>query len=184
LNLRRKPAFLLAMIAAALVIFAAAHRRASKPPGKIVVSITSHEPLPPPPAVTLTDLNGRSFNTAELRGKVVVINFWAAWCAPCAEEVPQFIAIQKKYQDQGLQVVGISIDDSQSELRDFYRRHNMNYPLVPGTQKIAQTYGGILGLPTTLIVGRDGRVQKKFTGTTDFTTLEHEIVQVLDRNQT
>jgi peroxiredoxin len=182
LDRRHKLAFLLAIIAVVVAIFAAIHRR-PKRPGTLSISITSHEPDPSIPIVTLTDLSGRTINTAGLRGKVVVINFWAVWCGPCAAEVPQFVALQQKYQSHGLQIIGVSIDDSESELRDFYRRHNMNYPVIPGDERIAESYGGILGLPTTLIIDRDGRIQKKLTGTTDFATLEQEIVHMLDRNQ-
>jgi thiol-disulfide isomerase/thioredoxin len=63
------------------------------------------------PELSVTDLNGHALHTANYKGKVVLVNFWAAWCTPCAEEIPQFIALQKKYQDQGLQVIGFSVED-------------------------------------------------------------------------
>src|SRR5215831_8001706 len=118
-------------------------------PGDPVITV-----LPPAPQLLLSDLNGQALNTGSFKGKVVLVNFWAAWCTPCADEVPQFIALQQKYADKGLQVIGISIDDSESELRAFYRKFGMNYPVIAGSQQIAQAYGGILGLPTTLIIDR------------------------------
>ena len=135
--------------------------------------------LPPAPQLLLNDLNGQALNTGSFKGKVVLVNFWAAWCTPCADEVPQFIALQEKYQNQGLQIIGVSIDDSDSELRDFYQRYKINYPVIPGDQNTAQAFGGILGLPTTLVINRDGFVEVKHVGATDFATLEKEILVLL-----
>lgn len=148
-------------------------------PGLVRFSATIHQGLPLAPDLTLTDLNGKDFNTANMKGNVVVVNFWAAWCTPCTAEVPQFITLQQKYQNQGLEIIGISIDDEDGELRDFYRRSHMNYPVIAGSQKIAQAYGGILGLPTTFIIGRDGHIQKKLTGATDFAVLEKAVVMLI-----
>lgn len=176
----RKLAVILVAAGIVLGIFAAAHWR-TKRSGLISVSVSNRVGLSPAPQLILTDLSGKTFNTASLDGKIVVVNFWAAWCTPCADEVPKFVALQQKYQDQGVQVVGISIDDAEDELRDFYRRYGMNYPVIPGSQSIAQAYGGILGLPTTFIIGRDRRIQKKLTGSTDFGVLEQEVVALLAR---
>lgn len=173
-NLIRKLGLVLAAIALAAGIFAVARRRIAKH-GLSQISITSHSDPLPSPQVTLVDLRGTALNTSSLNGKVIVVNFWAAWCTPCAEEVPRFIALQQKYQNQGLQVIGISIDDSESELRDFYQRSHMNYPVIPGSQEIIQAYGGIFGLPTTVIIGRDGRMHSKLTGSTDFSALEQAV---------
>ena len=135
------------------------------------------------PELTVTDLNGNTLRTANYKGKVVLVNFWAAWCTPCAEEVPQFIALQKKYQDQGLQVVGFSVEDDATELRNFYRKYQMNYPVVPSDLKIADAFGSVLGLPTTFVIGRDGRIHGKHNGATDFTALEQEVIALLHASQ-
>ena len=131
------------------------------------------------PALTLVDLGGNKIDTSSYAGKVVLINFWAAWCTPCAEEIPQFIALQDKYRAQGLQVIGISMEDRNSALRDFYRKYKMNYPVVAGNEKIAEAYGGILGLPTSFLIGRDGRIRAKYPGLADFAKLEQEIIALL-----
>ena len=133
----------------------------------------------PAPALTLVDLGGNKIDTSSYAGKVVLINFWAAWCTPCAEEIPQFIALQDKYRAQGLQVIGISMEDRNSALRDFYRKYKMNYPVVAGSAKIAEAYGGILGLPTSFLIGRDGHIRAKYPGLADFAKLEQEIIALL-----
>jgi peroxiredoxin len=129
--------------------------------------------------VLLTDLNGKQFRTSDYRGKVVLVNFWAAWCAPCAEEIPQFVGLQDKYRDQGLQIVGVSVEDIQSELRSFCLRNHVNYPVVPGDQQVADSFGGVLGLPTTFLIGKDGVLYRKYSGATDFAVLEHDFVPLL-----
>jgi peroxiredoxin len=133
------------------------------------------------PELSLTDLNGDVLRTANYKGKVVLVNFWAAWCTPCAEEVPQFIALQKKYQDQGLQVIGISVEDDATDLRDFYRKYQMNYPVVPSDLKIADAFGGVLGLPTTFVIGRDNKIHGKHNGATNFAAIEQEVVALLQK---
>lgn len=135
------------------------------------------------PQFSATDINGGSLNTSDYKGKVVLVNFWAAWCTPCTAEVPQFIALQKKYQDQGLQVVGISVDDDPEVLLHFYRKYQMNYPVLPGDLKIADAFGGVLGLPTTFLIGRDSRIHGKHNGATDFSVIEREVVALLHAPQ-
>lgn len=128
---------------------------------------------------TFTDLNGDRIRLSNYRGKLLLVNFWAAWCVPCREEIPEFIKLQEKYRDQGLQVIGISIDDTESELRDFYREYKMNYPVIPGDQKTADAFGGVLGLPTTFIIDRDNQIRARQVGSTNFRTLEQQIASLL-----
>jgi thiol-disulfide isomerase/thioredoxin len=135
--------------------------------------------LPAVPDLALTDLNGTQFHTSNYKNKVVLVNFWAAWCKPCADEIPQFIALQKKYQDQGLQIIGFSVDDDAQELHSFYNKYQVNYPVVPSDLRIADAFGGVLGLPTTFLIGRDRRIHGKHNGATDFAALEREVVALL-----
>ncbi len=129
-----------------------------------------------PRDVLLTDLDGRHFRMRDYQDKVILVNFWAAWCAPCAEEIPQFVAMQHKYRDQGLQVVGVSVEDVESELRAFCAKNHVNYPMVPGDQTVADSFGGVLGLPTTILIGKDGVIYKKYCGATNFADLEHDLI--------
>jgi peroxiredoxin len=131
------------------------------------------------PELSLTDLNGNTLNTSSYKGKVLLVNFWAAWCTPCAEEVPQFMALETKYQQRGLQVLGFSVDDDPRELRDFYRKYRMNYPVAPSTLKIAEAFGGVFGLPTTIVVDREGKVRARYSGTVDFPAVEKEVAGLL-----
>jgi peroxiredoxin len=164
---------LLALGALAFGIYMGVHRSHTH------AAVTGAPALAAAPELSLTDLNGNILRTANYKDKVVLVNFWAAWCKPCAEEVPQFIALQKKYQDQGLQVVGFSVEDDATELRDFCRQYQMNYPVVPSDLKIADAFGGVLGLPTTFVIGRDGRIHGKHNGATNFSALEQEVVALL-----
>jgi peroxiredoxin len=137
--------------------------------------------LPAAPELSITDIDGAAVRTADYKGKVVLVNFWAAWCVPCAEEIPQFIALQKKYQDQGFQVIGFSVEDDAKELRDFCHKYQVNYPVVPSDLRIADAFGGVLGLPTTFVIGRDSRIHGKHDGTTDFRALEQEVIALLNK---
>ena len=116
------------------------------------------------PPFLVNDLDGNVVSTAALRGKVVLINFWATWCPPCREEIPELIDLANRYKDR-LQVVGVSMDDADaSQVKDFATRMGMNYPVVMGGREIITPYGGVPGLPTTYIINRDGRVVQKHMG--------------------
>ena len=162
------------------IIFAVIHWRKQDVRQHPATSVSS---LPAAPDLALTDLNGAALRTSSYKGKVVLVNFWAAWCTPCAEEVPQFMALLKKYQDQGLQVIGFSVEDDPAELRDFYRKYQMNYPVIPGDLKIADAFGGVLGLPTTFLIGKDNLIHAKHNGATNFSALEQEVVALLHAPQ-
>ncbi len=131
------------------------------------------------PGFSLQDLNGQTLDLANYRGKVVLLDFWATWCTPCRGEVPHFVEFQDKYRDQGLQVIGISMDDGPKPVREFYQQFKMNYPVALGNEKVADAYGGVLGLPVTFLIGRDGRVAAKYVGEVQMPTLEQGIESLL-----
>ncbi len=131
------------------------------------------------PDFSLVDLQGRRVSLADYKGKVVLLDFWATWCVPCETEIPRLVEWQEKYRAQGLQVIGISMDDSPEPVSKFYRQFRINYPVALGTEKVARAYGGILGLPVNLLIDRDGRIQAKYTGETDLHNLQQEIERLL-----
>jgi thiol-disulfide isomerase/thioredoxin len=118
----------------------------------------------PVPAFLAHDLDGNVVSTAAWRGKVALVAFWATWCPPCREEIPQLIALQKQYGDR-LQVVGISLDeDPPEEVKAFAVKAGINYPIVMATRNIIAEYGGVPALPTTFVINPDERVVQKHVG--------------------
>ena len=113
----------------------------------------------------LLDAQGKTMKLSDLRGKAVVLDFWATYCVPCKIEMPWFIDLQKQYGPQGLQVVGVAIDDEEEKLvSEFSKKMGVNYPILMGTEKVAENYGGLPGLPTTFFLDRSGKVVAREVG--------------------
>jgi cytochrome c biogenesis protein CcmG/thiol:disulfide interchange protein DsbE len=115
---------------------------------------------------TLRDINNQDVRLASLKGKVILLDFWATWCAPCKIEIPWFIEFQKKYGKDGLQVVGVSVDDTLDKLRPFVSQMNMNYIVLQGLDhdEVQDAFGPIFGVPVTLVISREGKICTKHTG--------------------
>ncbi len=131
------------------------------------------------PSFSLTDITGRPLKLSDYQGKVVLLDFWATWCGPCRIEIPGFVELQNRYASQGFTMIGISMDDSPEPVVDFYRELHMNYPVAMGNDRLGELYGGMEGLPTTFVIGRDGRIYAKHVGATDPRVFEAEIKQLL-----
>ena len=131
------------------------------------------------PDFTVTDIQGKKLSLSDYKGKVVLLDFWATWCAPCLEEIPHFVEMQEKLGPQGFQAIGISMDDGPRPVQQFYQEHKLNYPVAVGDAKLADSYGGILGLPVTFVINHDGQIRKKFVGATDPAQIEQEVVAAL-----
>jgi cytochrome c biogenesis protein CcmG/thiol:disulfide interchange protein DsbE len=118
--------------------------------------------------VTLKDLDNVDVTLSAFRGKVILLNFWATWCGPCKIETPWFIDLQSRYGKDGLQVVGISIDDTLALLKPYAAEYKINYPVLQGLghRKVMAAFGSITGLPTTFIISREGKLCAKHIGAT------------------
>jgi thiol-disulfide isomerase/thioredoxin len=116
------------------------------------------------PVLNARDLDGRDISLASLRGKVVLVNFWATWCGPCRAEIPDLIKLQEKYRDR-LQIIGISQDEVPPDLvKRFVTDHDMNYPVIMSTPEIEKLFPGVNALPTSFIVDRESRIVQKHVG--------------------
>jgi peroxiredoxin len=131
------------------------------------------------PDFSLPELNGQPLQLSAYRGKVVLLDFWATWCTPCREETPRLVELQSKYRDQGLQIIGVSMDDSPDPVREFHQHFHMNYPVVMGNADIGARYGGVLGLPIAFVIDRSGRIYAKHIGATGASVFEQDIRALL-----
>lgn len=132
------------------------------------------------PDFTLKTLDGNEVQLSSLRGKAVLLNFWATWCEPCKIEMPWLVDLQKKYRSQGLEIVGVAMDDSgEKTIADFAKKMQVNYTVLVGSEKVAQMYGGLDGLPTSFFLGRDGKVVDTALGLVSESTIEDAIKKSL-----
>jgi peroxiredoxin len=134
----------------------------------------------PAPDFMLTDAKGASIKLSDYKGKVVLLNFWATWCGPCKIEIPWFVEFQNKYQDRGLAVLGVSMDeDGWQAVRPFIAAHNMNYRVAIGADQVARLYGGIASLPTTFIIDQEGKIAAVHLGLVSKANYAREILRLL-----
>lgn len=124
--------------------------------------------------------DGKTVTLSSLRGKAVLVNFWATWCGPCKFEMPWLVDLQKKYGDQGLQIVGITKDDSNEDtIAKFMKKMGVNYTILVGNQQVQDSYGGIGGLPTSFFVDRSGKVVHEIVGLDSESKIEDAIKKAL-----
>ena len=146
--------FIAALVAA--MLFAGIHmarkNQASGPvKGKLIGSLA--------PDFELPTLEGKNIKLSGLRGKAVLLNFWATYCGPCKIEMPWFVELQNQYGPQGFQIIGVAMDDASTEdIAKFAKELGVNYPILLGKEEVGQSYGGVSVLPTTFFVDRDGKV--------------------------
>jgi thiol-disulfide isomerase/thioredoxin len=134
----------------------------------------------PAPDFTLEALDGKNMKLSDFRGKAVALNFWATWCGPCKIETPWLVELQKQYADQGLQVVGVAMDDSgKDEIAKFAKDMGMNYPVLLGKEAVGDAYGGVPALPETFFIGRDGKIVDRIIGLRGRSDIEDAIRKAL-----
>jgi thiol-disulfide isomerase/thioredoxin len=162
-----------ALVAAAMLYFGFHMARRSAPP-----AISKSGPAPD---FTLQSLDGTSMRLSDFRGKAVLLNFWATWCGPCKIEMPWFIELQKQYQAQGLQIVGVAMDDSSKEdIAKFAQEMGVNYPVLLGKEAVGDAYGGVPALPESFFIGRDGKIVDKIIGLKGKSEIEDSIKKALN----
>jgi thiol-disulfide isomerase/thioredoxin len=144
---------------------------------KVIRFANNAGPIPP---FLVNDLEGRAISTAELRGKVVIVSFWATWCPPCREEIPEMIELANRYHDK-LQIIGVSEDDDASpdEVREFADNEKINYPIVMGRYGISREFGEVPALPTSFLVDTNGQVVQKHVGLYPIAVYDAEIRALL-----
>ena len=135
------------------------------------------------PSFTLASaVDDSVIDSNSLAGKVLLINFWATWCGPCREEIPSLIELRKEFGKDGFEVVGISMDEGGRRLVSrFSEKMNINYPLVMGNSKVARAFGGIIGIPQSFLVDRDGKIVNSYAGLINHDVLEKDIKELLAR---
>jgi peroxiredoxin len=135
------------------------------------------------PDFELKSTEGKTVRLSDYRGKAVLLNFWATWCPPCKIEMPWFVDLQKQYGAQGLQVIGVAMDDDadkeSAKIGEFAHRMNLNYIVLLGNERVGDSYGGVEGLPTTFYIGRDGKIVAAVSGLVSHSEIEDNIKKAL-----
>jgi cytochrome c biogenesis protein CcmG/thiol:disulfide interchange protein DsbE len=173
---------LLAVLIAAITIMLTAGKYATR--GTVRAGISGSGDLngQVAPDFQLKDVSGKTVRLADLRGKAVLLNFWATWCPPCKVEIPWFVELQKQYGPEGLQVIGVSMDENGEELVSKYvAEAGINYPILMGNDEVGDAYGGIHALPTTFYIGRDGKVVRRVFGLASHKEVEQNVRAALSQ---
>lgn len=132
------------------------------------------------PDFELASLDGKKVKLSDYRGKAVVLNFWATWCGPCKIEMPWLVALQNQYRAQGLEIIGVSMDDTGKDgVEKFAQQMGLNYTVLMGKDSVGEAYGGVQGLPTTFYIGRDGKVLDTVSGLISKSEIEDNIKKAL-----
>ena len=134
------------------------------------------------PDFSLRTVEGKKVSLADYKGKAVLINFWATWCAPCKIEMPWLVALRSQYAPQGFEILGVNADDPgtpRSKLAKFGEEQHLNYPLLVGDDAMSRKYGGVEFLPTSYFVGRDGKIVAETAGLVSKNEVEASIKKAL-----
>ncbi len=128
------------------------------------------------PAFEIETITGQKLNTDDLKGKVVLINFWATWCPPCREEMPYFENIYKKYKNKGFTIVAISVDVNENFVRDFVKEYGVSFPVAMDKEGLSDMYG-VSYLPMSFLYDRNGKLIKRKIGA--YFSLEEDLKKLL-----
>src|ERR1700722_10209529 len=136
------------------------------------------------PDFELPTLDGKNLKLSDLRGKAVLLNFWATYCGPCKIEMPWFVELQKEYGPQGFQIIGVAMDDASTEdINKFAKEMGVNYPVLIGKDSVADSYGGVSVLPTTFFLDRAGKLIAREFGVQSRSVFVDHIKKALSQGQ-
>lgn len=165
-----------AVVAAAMLYFGFHMARRSEPGRTPAVTKSTAAP-----DFTLESLDGHNLRLSDMRGKAVLLNFWATWCGPCKIETPWLVELQNQYGSQGLQVIGVAMDDSgKDDIAKFAKDMGVNYPVLLGKEAVGDAYGGVPALPETFFIGRDGKIVDRIIGLKGKADIEDAIKKALN----
>jgi thiol-disulfide isomerase/thioredoxin len=134
----------------------------------------------PAPKLVLKDLQGRTVNLEDLKGKVVIVDFWATWCEPCQIMIPWLVEFHNRYASAGLEIVGVAMDDEGiTVVKPFADQAKMNYPILLGNDATADSWGGVFGLPTSFLIDRQGKIRATHQGLIGKDVIEKDIRSLL-----
>ena len=132
------------------------------------------------PDFVLKDLEGKDVKLSDFDGRVRILDFWATWCPPCRKEIPHFKELYDKYKAQGLEIIGVALDqEGVSIVKPFAESNKINYICLIGDEKVVQDYGGIRGIPTTFVIDKNGSIYKKYIGYQEKEVFEKDIKDLL-----
>ena len=177
----------MATIASTCLLFAGCKQASSTDStGEAAAKSSPNASKPSEPNVTFPELQGGTLALPSLKGKVVLVNFWATWCSPCREEIPWLISFQSQYANQGFTILGVAMDDDGKKVVDPFvektefpldggKEATMNYPIMLGNDALAEKFGGLIGLPTSVLISRDGKMVKRYIGEVEKSELQQDI---------
>jgi peroxiredoxin len=138
------------------------------------------QPKEKAPDFTVNTADGKTLKLSDLKGKAVVINFWATWCPPCKKEIPGFIEVYKQYKSKGLEIIGIALDQKGWDVvKPFIKKEAINYPIAIGDETLTKKYGQINSIPTTFFVNKKGNIVKNHVGYMSKEDFQKEVKDLL-----
>jgi thiol-disulfide isomerase/thioredoxin len=175
---KRSPLVLVVVAFVVALMLYVGYHKARRSGGSLTTRLTQSSPAPD---FSLESLDGKTTHLSDFRGKAVLLNFWATWCGPCKIEMPWFVDFQKQYGSQGLQIIGVAMDDaSKEDIGKFAKDMGVNYPILIGKEAVGDQYGGIPGLPETFLIARDGKIVDKIIGLRGKAEIEDAIKDALN----
>lgn len=162
------------------VFWSRKHNALPSPPSNTVASLQGNVQGVAAPDFTLKSLDGKDVHLSDFKGKAVLLNFWATYCQPCKIEMPWFAELNKQYGPQGLEIVGVAMDDVGNDaIRKYATELGVNYPILVGKESVADLYGGMQFLPTTFYIDRQGKIVDRVFGLTSHSEIESNIKKAL-----